>query len=289
MRYERFLLGLGLCFLTLPAWAGSIVAVISSDLGPYKEALKGLQETLGEVQVFNLQTDANPSIGNPKVIVALGGQAALKDYPASAALVYGMVPDNSIKPKHDGDMVRIDMMPRAASLVSKVKEINPGAGRLAVFQVSDHHAGYVKEVKAAAAEVGMKVVVETIEGLTDLPAKLRAIKGEVDAMWIAPDPILVNPQTFAVMREFGFFNKICLIVPVSALVEKGAVASVAASFKDMGKAAGRAAKALAAGETSAEVVYPDRTEVALNKVSASKSGLTLPAGLLKSADKVVTE
>ena len=65
--------------------SAAVVAVLSGASGPYKEALEGLKAALGEIPSATLP--ALPDMAGGKVVVTFGSEAALKDYPGSAALV----------------------------------------------------------------------------------------------------------------------------------------------------------------------------------------------------------
>jgi ABC-type uncharacterized transport system substrate-binding protein len=91
-----------------------------------------------------------------------------------------------------------------------------------------------------------------------------------------------------VAKEFGLSNNVAFYVPTGSLVDKGAVASITASFRESGRTAGRVAAQAQAGTLgNVEAVYPDRYELTVNLTAAAQSGLTIPPDVVKKADRVI--
>jgi len=94
-RWTKPLLSLILAFVCLTtsqsAIAEEVVAVLSSDSGPYLEALAGVRETIGQpVSVVHLAKGEKTPRAN--VVIAIGGKAAVSTYPADATLIYCVAP-----------------------------------------------------------------------------------------------------------------------------------------------------------------------------------------------------
>ena len=217
------------------AHATDVVAVLSGEAAPYKEALAGLKAAVGEVDSATLP--ALPNLTGAKVVVTFGGEAALKKYPATAALVAALLPDPKLKPKHGGSVTRIGLLPDAAALVAKVKALYPGATSMAAFDVGGSYTEYLGALKAAGAAGGLAITVKKIEGVSDLAGKLPGLKGSVQALWLPPDPLIMNPQTFGLLNTFCQAAKIALIAPVAGLARAGAFAGISPSFTAVGAAA----------------------------------------------------
>jgi putative ABC transport system substrate-binding protein len=171
-----------------------------------------------------------------------------------------------------------------------LKEIQPALRRLAVFEVtrSPGVSEYLDGFRHAAQTYGIMVRIEYLNQADDLPERLRSLVGEIDAIWMPPDPLLVTPAAFAVAKEFARSNNTPLYAPVDSLVDKGATASFVSSFRENGRTAGRiAAQAEAGALGNIEAVYPDRYELTVNLTAAAQSGLTIPPDVVKKADRVI--
>ena len=266
------------------AHAGGIVAVLSGDTAPYKQALEGLKAIAGPVDSAVLP--ALPNLAGASVIVTFGGEAALKKYPASAALVAALLPDPKLKPQHGGALTRVALLPDAAVLLGKIKALNPGVSSLAAFDVGGAYTDYLAGMKTAGGGIGIAVSVKRIDSLADLAGKLPAMNGTVQALWLPPDPLVMNQATFKLLSTFCSSAKIALVAPIAALAKAGAFAGISPSFNDVGKAAGKAALGYSGGSSPGDLVYPSHVETVLNTSVAALIGVNAASAKSK-ADSVV--
>jgi ABC-type uncharacterized transport system substrate-binding protein len=148
--------------------------------------------------------------------------------------------------------------------------------------------GYLEEIQQVCAGFGIKAIVTQVSGADALPDRLRAVLQQgVDALWLPPDPLLINAQNFSVLKTFCWSNNIPFYAPTAGLVEQGAVASVSSSFREIGRAAGRVARRVLLGKIPEQVVYPDVVEVTLNLTAAANSKLQIPQEVRLKADRVL--
>lgn len=282
MKMRIWLLSLACAATAASLGAAQVAAVLSGDTGPYKEALEGLKSVVGEVDAAILP--AMPDVAGAKVIVTFGSEAALKKYPASAVVVAALLPDPKLKPKHGGGVTRIGLPPAPEILAAKVKALQPGAATLAVLDPGNY-GEYLSALRSAASAVGLGLQVKKVESVADLATKLPGLKGSVQALWVPPDPLFMNPKTFGLLVAFCKGAGIGLYVPVASLAKAGALAGVAPSFKQQGQAAGNAASTYLAGGNAGEWVYSAKTEFIANKSVAAQLGVG--AGALGKADSTV--
>jgi ABC-type uncharacterized transport system substrate-binding protein len=93
------------------------------------------------------------------------------------------------------------------------------------------------------------------------------------AIWVSPDPLLINAENFSILREFSVSKAVPLYVPTRGLAESGGTVSISVSFEEMGRLAAEISGRILAGGKVPEVVYPDKVEVSLNREAAGKAGL----------------
>jgi len=271
MKKTAFLFILALTGLTAQLPAGGVVAVLSGASGPYQEALEGLKAVLGDVPSAVLP--ALPDLAGAKVVVTFGSEAALREYPGSAALVAALLPDPSLEIKHGGSVTKVGLPPAAGVLAAKIKALNPKTSVLAVFDPNGAYGEYIAQLKAAALAAGMDVKVKKVASMADLAQQLPGFKGTVQSLWVPPDPLFMNPKTFSVLTGFCAGAGIGLFAPVAGLARAGALAGVAPSFKQVGVAAAGAAKAYLAGGDPGGWVYSDKAETTANKTVAVSLGV----------------
>jgi ABC-type uncharacterized transport system substrate-binding protein len=179
------------------------------------------------------------------------------------------------------------MAPRPQVLLSKLKEIHPGLRKLAVFWTSWSIERYCESMREAAAGLGIKLLVSQVKAAENLPEELRGLPEIPDAIWLPPDPALVTPSNFVTLKEFSTANNIAFYAPTDGLVEKGALASVSIAFREMGRAAAKAAALLLEGKSPDNPIYPEKIGITLNMSAAKDIGFVFRKEMVSSADKVL--
>jgi hypothetical protein len=280
MKARSLLLGLTLVLApTASVWAkNDTVAVLSSDLAPYTEALAGFQEELGQPVDLIRLTEGAPRIkGQPRVIVAFGGKAVRQKYPDSSILIYCMAPGTQVGINdHNGVSVEISMMPEPAVLLSKLKAIQPGVKRLAMLWSSPAFESYARAASREGPRMGVEILADRLSKPGELPGRLREIQDKVDALWLPPDPLLVNGANIVILTQFSRSNRVPLYSAVAGLTDQGAVASLSSTYRDFGRAAGRAAKKALEGGVLTPEFYPSQITLIINRQSGLKAGIDIP-------------
>lgn len=255
-----------------------VLAVLSSESSYYRQAWTGFQEIMGDrTETVTLQSDKPRIPPEVKVVVAFGAKAALQDYPKSVTLVYCMAPGTllpmDLRVKRS---LKVEMLPRPGFVLSKIKELQPGLKRLAVFWTSAAMNDYVKELQKAAPSFGVEVEAAQSATPDDLPDSLRGLKTKPDAFWIPPDPTLITPTNFTLLKDYAWSNRVPFYVPTDGLLEKGATASIACSLKEIGRITASAVMQLAAtSDGKADRIYPEEIQVTVSRLSAKNTGLQL--------------
>lgn len=266
--------------------------MLSSDLAPYREAFAGfLQEMEGRVAQFTLG-EGDPRLSRQTgVVVTFGSKAALREYPVRIPVVLCMAPVAQAEGGADGGQlrVRIHMVPDPGRLVDALRQLQPDLRRLAALSVLTVPGGYLDALRSAAQSRGVQLLDVRLADAGELPERLRQLsQSHVDALWLPPDPLLINTGTFAVLKEYSSANDVPFYAPTAGFVEAGAVAAVAPSFRHIGAAAAAVAQRLLAGRPVDSDVYPSQSETTLNLSAARRSGLEFAEGdMAERADRIV--
>lgn len=258
------------CAVAARASAANVFAVLSSDSGHYRQAYEGFQEEWGSSVPFALAEGEPPGTA-PDAVVAFGSRAAQREWPKAALLVTCMAP--GARPPHRGETLRISMIPEPALLIASLRKLLPGLGVLRVLWSMESELEDVEEMKAAALEKGVVVLSERVENPAFLPERLRAFSGRADALWLMPDPALVNAQNFAMLREYAEAARTPFLAPTEGLAELGATATLAVSFRELGRAAAAALRTRLRGGPAIGHLHASRLTVTVNEAAALKSGL----------------
>ena len=255
------------------ARAAEVLAVLSSDSSHYRQAYEGFKEAWGAP--VPAATAGSVPAGRVDASVAFGSRAALSEEAASPVLVTCLAPGAVLK--RETSVIRVSLLPPADVLADRIARLLPGLRALRVLWSSDSERREVDELAAAARARGFAVISERVENPEALPVSLRAFQGRADAFWLMPDPALVNAQNFATLREYAKAARVPFLAPTEGLAEKGATATLAVSFRDLGRAAAEALKARLAGRPVAERVHSDRVAVTLNRAAALETGMDAAA------------
>lgn len=259
-----------------------VLVVMSAETGPYREAVAGIMEVLG--------TDASAvvAVAPPRVpedvtvVVTLGARASSWKYPARVLLIHTLTPGLQSDRLRG---IRVAMSPEPAALLDKLLALQPSCRRLGVPYQSAEAAAYAAELARAGSAHGLFVDALDVGEGEDLPDVLRRLWGDVDALWVPPDPLLVNATNLATLVQFARANRIPLYVPTTGLIGLGGTAAVAPSFRELGRRSAQAASA-PRGEESA-VLYPRIVETVVSRKEAAAAGLTLVEAGLGKADRVL--
>jgi len=267
-----------------------LFAVLTSDLGPYREAFDGFQAGFGQKVPFAVLSGPNQDVpAGSRVVAAFGGKAALALYPDTLDLLYCLAPGiDSAQIGRSGKSIAVRMHPREERLAEKVKEIQPGAKRIAVLWISGSFEKRVEKIRGAFAGVGIELLSEQMTSTNEIPDRLRTLfSRNIDALWLMPDPLLINARSFRVLKEFSWSNRVPLYSPSAGLVEQGATAALSTGYYDIGKVAGSTARQLLQGVSVPGEIYPDKMQITLNMKAISLLGLKIPEAILLDSDKVL--
>lgn len=278
------LLTLVLCLWSSAAGAEPVVAVLSSNSGVYNEALAAFTAAYGStVPVYDFGRGRPDLEPDTRVVVTFGGKAATARWPDQAALIYAAAPGTEIPPRRrSGITIPISMVPAPRTLLTRLRALQPGLRRLAVLCSGHTMVEFHRSLKSEGEKLGVTVLIERLSP-DELPDRLRALDGRMDAVWLPPDPLFITEDSFATLRVFSKIQRIPLYVPTSGLVARGATASVGYDLRAMGTWAGRAARAVLAGRSASEIAALE-PELAVHRDAARDVGLELStATLLRAA------
>jgi len=280
----------GVSLVVQLAGAEEVVVVLSSDSPAYREALAGFEKEYGHpVPTFTLSKGNVHLPDSAKVFVAIGGTAATFSYPARSTLIYCLAPSvERFAGADEGLRVNVRVSSAPDIVLAKLKSLQPSLKRLSIFWINPALNQIFRDFESAARPLGIELRAIHVERPEGVPEALRALKDKTDALWFIPDPMLMTPGIFTMTKEFASANGVPFYVPIDALVDKGATASVSSSFWEMGRLSGKLAAKAADGKLGdAARVYPQKVIVTINLTAAAQSGLTIPEDMKKKADRVV--
>ena len=201
--------------------------------------------------------------------------------PVSAGLVKDL--------KHPGANITgvSDMLPVDRHL-AMVKEFVPGIKRLGYL----YNAGEVNSktliplFRAEARKMGFEIVEASVSKSSEVYQAAQSLVGRADAVFIPTDNTVVSALESAI--KVCEQNKLPLFNADVDSVKRGSIAAMGFDYYQHGYQTGAMALRILQGANPADtpVEFQEKLQLHINAQAARKMGVTIPAALLKKADKV---
>lgn len=233
----------------------------------------------------------------PDVIIAISTPSAQAAASATRAIpiVFSAVSDPlsaqlvaSVE-KPGGNVTGVSDRAPVDDQVALIRELTPDVKTVGVlFNPGEPNSvSSVKELKEAAAKVGLTVIDAPATKTAEVQGAARSLVGKADAAFVPTDNTIVS----ALEAAAGALTaaKIPLYAADTDSVARGALASVGFSYRQVGEQTGELAARILKGEKPGDlpVVFAQGTDLYLNKGVAEKIGLTLPETAVTRAVKVI--
>ncbi|MGB0910683.1 MAG: ABC transporter substrate-binding protein, partial [Nitrospirales bacterium] len=247
---------------------------------------------VNQVNRFSLQGDLqNGNAVTSKIlsldvdfIVAVGLKAALvvRQDLSSIPSVYCMVLDPGkyqlTKSKMTGIALEIPFTRQMKSL----QEVLPKVKRVGVLYNPLKTGRIVKAARAQAKAIGIELVPRVVSSEKEVPATLRTIVPQIDALWLLPDSTVLTSDSFHFLLQTTLEGNVPVIGFSSDLVSKGALLSVHFRYEDVGKQAARVTRKFLNGHafTPGAILSPEPLRLAINLNTANFLGISVPPDVL---------
>ena len=146
----------------------------------------------------------------------------------------------------------------------------------------------IAELEAAAAGMGQHLEILTAATSRDIsPAFSDAVRKQVDALLISPDPLFSNrPVPLAILAAR---HAMPTIYALREFADAGGLMSYGSNFTDLFRQAGTYTGRVLKGEKPADlpIIQATKFEFVINSQTAEALGLEVPATLLALADEVI--
>lgn len=229
----------------------------------------GLQEALAE---------------NPTVAVVIGDEAAqaLFDLKPTMPVVCVMTSRSDSKAMPPKSVV-VGQTAHPARQARVLKALVPGARSVGII-FTEQTEKLVDDYAAAAKEVGVEVVRYRVSTRRDVSAAVKDMTGVVSALWLVPDPKVVELETLRFMLKHSLENKLPIVGFGRNMAKVGALLSFEVSPEEQGKRAAAAAKAVLAGKPGGSELIEGA--LLINGRTARALGLSVTQSLRSEAETV---
>lgn len=292
-KYSALLILIAASFLiwsAASAGAFEVVAVKSSDIKPYDDALEGFKKTcnckvreignLGEGQGL-LEKISRIS---PDAVLAIGTDAfkkvvAIKDLP----VIYTMVMPAEVDRLSQENISGVSMDVSPETCINTIVEIFPKAKRIGLIYNPRHTGTFVKKAVESARRRGVSTVSKIAHDQPEIPALVNEMRGKIDVLWMLPDSTVVNPETVDYMLLFSFQTGVPVFTFSRKYVEMGALAALDVTPLDMGAQAGEIARTVHKDHGTPIRVYARKTLLTINNKVAKKLGINIKDEIIRRA------
>ncbi len=280
-----------------------ILALVSHDTAPYKEALAGFQQYLSGQNVEAV-FDSHFLDGDSSKADQILQKTELKAYSLVAA--FGEVATRSAIRKSSKtpiiatmilDTVDFERAPNTTGVVLEfpvetnlewLKRFFPDNEKVGVIYNPEFNKDKISAALRAAQKLRLHLVAKEVEKPSDIPAALEFLSRRVNVLWGIPDPTVLNPQTAKEVLLFSFRNRIPLSGLSLSWVKAGALYALERDYADLGAQCGEMAVKILEGVPPADIPPkpPRKLIYALNLKTAQHMNLSLSESIIRGAADV---
>jgi putative ABC transport system substrate-binding protein len=176
----------------------------------------------------------------------------------------------------------------AAKRLELLRELVPGAARMAVLVTAANAETTVRDVEAAARALGMQFQVFNVSTIREIDAAFATFARErPDALFVPGDPFLSGRRVQ--LAQLAAFHRLPATYALRDYAEAGGLMSYGPSITDAWRQIGVYTGRILKGAKPADlpVVQPNKFELVINAGTARMLGLEVPPSLLARADEVI--
>jgi putative ABC transport system substrate-binding protein len=287
------------------AVAADVLLLTSGNMQPYNQAAQAALDTLQsgpavtgpksffavsvEKIVMHPDTEGKTAVElqrlKPTIILAIGsralGQALQID---DAVVVYVLAPGAEKKiVKESQTITGVIMHPEPVDVLRNIRKALPNVHRLGVLFHPQFSGEMIRKAQSAAAEEELVLITVPVQSAKQVASSLASMKETVDALWMIPDPYVLNSQTIKAFLHYSVTYHLPLISFAEKYLDIGASIVVAASVDTMGRQAAQMVLQILRGGNSAvmEPRYPGQVEVLYNHSLLKRLGIPVNAAGVK--------
>ena len=264
----------------------TVAVVLSRDIAPYREALRGFQAALESARVpvriveYNVESAGLDPAGfidrirsrRPALILTLGSSAtslvseSVRDTPVVFSLVLPSSPAESIEALRSAhpNVAGASMQIPVHTQFSKIREILPSAKRVGVLYDPKNSWQEVEAAQKVAAGMGLELVALPVTSEEGIVQRMDEVAGRVDILWSVADSTVFSPQGLKHILLSTLRGRIPFVGLSPAFVKAGALLALSCRYEDVGRQSGEIAARILAGDDPARILTAVPREVSLS-------------------------
>jgi putative ABC transport system substrate-binding protein len=283
-----------------PATAAEVTLLVSADVPAWRPAVEAIRSAPGhQVQVVDLGGSRElgarvlAGLAEGVTLVAMGPLAVqvAAGAPAGMPVIHCMVVDARSLGLAGPDVTGVAFSLPVLNQLGAFSQVNPAARRLGVIY-SDETRELVEQARAEAGRFRLELVAREATSEREVPAAVRALLAgddePVDAVWLLPDPILSSEAALRFLFAQSLEGRRPVYAFSPALVEQGAMVSLAPDVASVGAEVVRRIARIESGEAPGRMALGiPLQELTINKRIADRLGVKIPPAVLREASRVI--
>src|SRR5437867_2938979 len=210
------------------------------------------------------------------LLLAVGVKAALvaKLEIMDIPVIFCMVLDPA---KHDlkaPNMTGIRLEVPVERQLRTMRSVLPPVRKIGVLYDPEKTGNLVEEARSLVKAMGFELVAREVHTEKDVPAVLRTLVTQIEALWLVPDSTVLTEDSLKFVMGTALDSNVPVIGFSSELVRSGALVGLSVGYEDIGRQASvLARKILSEPARSFTAMFPhERLRLALNLNTASFLG-----------------
>lgn len=287
MRPFTALLAAAVAVAPAAAGANDFVLLRSNDRAAYLSVQEAFTAATGAASVGLSLTDpavaydVRRALRKAKVVVGVGPEAAaalLAVQPAAPVLLA------LVQRREEPGIDVVPSSPSPAQQLAAFKRAVPGLRRVGLLYGPTHPRSALLSYASAAADAGLSLRAREVASRAEAVEQARELLKAVDGLWLVPDTTVLTVETYRIFVQAALAARVPVLGFTEGMARTGALVSVEASFEEVGRCAGAAARRVLQGAPAAP--YAMKGRVFVDARVASMLGLSLADEVRKEADRV---
>jgi len=279
-----------------------VFVVKSKNIPSYNRAIEGFKHkascewTIVEYDLAGRLESAGKMLKKlkeekPDLVVAVGTRAltALVNSKVPQPTIFCMVMNPAAYDLSSCDIAGVSLAVSNEEKIRVLTELSPKIKRIAVFLRKQSSPELLKDTAELAAGYRVKIIPVEIGSEKEIPRKLRAVLGRVDALCMLDDSFIRSKETLEFVVLKSLENNLPFMSISKVFVKEGSLLALSPSFFGNGQqAAQMAEKVLVEGVRAKNIpisLYKE-PELFINLKIARKINLDVPPALLDRAKQV---
>jgi putative ABC transport system substrate-binding protein len=247
-----------------------IAVVLSRDLAPYREALRGFEDVLKEsgraYKFHEFSADGFAALQgtlvekirarDPDLIFTVGSSATnlvsdeIRDLPIVFSMVLPSSGNRSLlelkqaRPNLTGASMEVPVRTQ----FTKLKEVLPSVKRIGVLYDPDVSGPMIAEAAETARDLGLELVPLEVSSESDVLDRTRTLADNVDVLWSVADSTVFSDQSLRHILLETLRNRIPFVGLSPSFVKAGALLAFSTDYRDLGRQAGEQSLRILTGE-----------------------------------------